>query len=60
MISNLPDGRRGRRFWLITDQGNVARVVINRFVGGTRSRERTIGDAPERIEFSPTLWRATY
>ncbi|AEY94384.1 hypothetical protein SHJG_p269 (plasmid) [Streptomyces hygroscopicus subsp. jinggangensis 5008] len=46
-------------FCLITDQGNVARVVINRFVGGTRSRNSATGDAPERIEFTATLWRAS-
>ncbi|MDI1453631.1 hypothetical protein NHG22_07350 [Streptomyces sp. ATE26] len=49
----------GSGFCLITDQGNVARVVIDRFVGGTRSRYRATGDAPERIEFTATMWRAS-
>ncbi|MFF5257158.1 hypothetical protein ACFY4K_34775 [Streptomyces leeuwenhoekii] len=43
----------GSGFCLITDQGNVVRLQITRFVGGDRSLSRN----PDRIEFSATMWR---
>ncbi|MFF4866799.1 hypothetical protein ACFY3J_34925 [Streptomyces sp. NPDC001231] len=45
----------GSGFCLITDQGNVVRLQITRFVGGDRTR---ITGHPDRIEFSATMWRA--
>ncbi|ADI12940.1 hypothetical protein SBI_09822 [Streptomyces bingchenggensis BCW-1] len=43
-------------FCLITDQGNVVRPEITRFVGGGPD---LIWDPPERIEFAATMWQAS-
>jgi hypothetical protein len=43
----------GSGFCVITDQGNVVRLQITRFVGGDRSLARN----PDRIEFNATMWR---
>ncbi|MFH8805590.1 hypothetical protein ACH4F6_39675 [Streptomyces sp. NPDC017936] len=44
----------GNGLCLITDQGNVVRLKITKFVGGDSRR----GDAPpDRVEFEATMWQ---